>query len=406
MNSISWRAFCVLAGSVLYGAVQAQSVPSLGAAVEAAWQRAVQAREADGRIDMARAGQAAAKSLWAAPPALELSHYDDRLQHNAGRRESEIGLAWPLWLPGQRSARGDVAQADMRLAELARNAARLRIAGEVREAAWALSAREAELALAGAQVQGLQALADDVERRVRAGDLARADALAVQADLLAASAALAQARQHREAARAEWLVLTGIEPLADAGEPNVGDSRPGSDFSAHPEIALAALATERARSNVDLVRLSKRDPPELIARYRQEAPGSGSAVQNSIGIAVRIPFGTDDRNLPLEAAALSAFDVARTAQKRLGERVESAIAAAGTAMLAAETRLIAEQSRLALLRERARLIDKSFRAGETPLPELLRALNAETQAEGSVARQQAELGLSRARLQQSLGIQP
>lgn len=406
MNSISWRAFCVLAGSVLYGAVQAQSVPSLGAAVEAAWQRAVQAREADGRIDMARAGQAAAKSLWAAPPALELSHYDDRLQHNAGRRESEIGLAWPLWLPGQRSARGDVAQADMRLAELARNAARLRIAGEVREAAWALSAREAELALAGAQVQGLQALADDVERRVRAGDLARADALAVQADLLAASAALAQARQHREAARAEWLVLTGIEPLADAGEPNAGDSRPGSDFSAHPEIALAALATERARSNVDLVRLSKRDPPELIARYRQEAPGSGSAVQNSIGIAVRIPFGTDDRNLPLEAAALSAFDVARTAQKRLGERVESAIAAAGTAMLAAETRLIAEQSRLALLRERARLIDKSFRAGETPLPELLRALNAETQAEGSVARQQAELGLSRARLQQSLGIQP
>ena len=60
----------------------------------------------------------------------------------------------------------------------------------------------------------------------------------------------------------------------------------------------------------------------------------------------------------------------------------------------------------AWLRERATLIDKSFRAGETPLPELLRALNTAAQAESAVARQTAALGLARARLQQSLGILP
>lgn len=406
MNSISWRAFCVLAGSVLYGAGHAQSVPSLADAVESAWQRAAAAKAADGRIAEARAGRSAAESLWAAPPALELSHYDDRLLHNAGRRESEIGLAWPLWLPGQRSARGELAQADLRLADLSREAAKLRVAGEVREAAWNLAAREAELAVAQAQAQGLQALADDVDRRVRAGDLARADALAVHAELLAAHATLALARQHREAARTGWFVLTGIEPLADAAEAHAGASNPGGDAAEHPEITLAALAVERARSNLDLVQVSKRDPPELIARYRQEAPGNGMAAQNSVGIAVRFPFGTDGRNLPREAAAISEFDVARTLQQRLGERVESAIASARTALLAAEAGLVAEQSRLALLRERGQLIDKSFRAGETPLPELLRALAAITQAEGSVARQQAELGLSRARLNQSLGILP
>ena len=68
--------------------------------------------------------------------------------------------------------------------------------------------------------------------------------------------------------------------------------------------------------------------------------------------------------------------------------------------------LEAERQRSALLRERATLIDRSFKAGETPLPELLRALAAATQADTSFARQQVAVGLARARLQQSLGILP
>ena len=52
------------------------------------------------------------------------------------------------------------------------------------------------------------------------------------------------------------------------------------------------------------------------------------------------------------------------------------------------------------------MIDKSFRAGESALPDLLRALAAAAQADGAVARQTAALGLARARLQQTLGLLP
>ncbi len=64
----------------------------------------------------------------------------------------------------------------------------MRLAGELREAAWQIAAANAELAQTDTQAQGLNQLADDVERRVRAGDLARADALAAQAEHLAATA--------------------------------------------------------------------------------------------------------------------------------------------------------------------------------------------------------------------------
>ena len=74
-------------------------------AVEAAWQRAVSARETDAQSARARADQVAASSLSAGPPAFEMTHLNDRAHSNAGRRETEVGIAWPLWLPGQRDAR-------------------------------------------------------------------------------------------------------------------------------------------------------------------------------------------------------------------------------------------------------------------------------------------------------------
>jgi outer membrane protein TolC len=157
---------------------------------------------------------------------------------------------------------------------------------------------------------------------------------------------------------------------------------------------------------VELMRHSRRDPPELTVGVRQDKPGRAEASQGSLVVGLRLPFGTDDRSRPLEAAALAELDVAETHEQRLRERLNSDIAAARDAQRAAEAQLEAETARARLLRERATLIDKSFRAGETPLADQLRALAAAGQADGAVARQTASLGLARARLQQALGVLP
>ena len=151
---------------------------------------------------------------------------------------------------------------------------------------------------------------------------------------------------------------------------------------------------------------SRRDPPELLLRYREESPGTGQTTQRSIGIGVRIPFGTDGRNAPLQAAALGELDVAETTELRLRERQEADLGLARSAMRNAARQLEDARDRAALLRERTQLIAKSFQAGEAPLPELLRAANAAAQADAALARQQAALGLSQAQLQQTLGLLP
>jgi outer membrane protein TolC len=373
--------------------------------MDAAWQRAVAARESDGQRRRAEADRAAAGSFWAAPPSMELIYRDDRLQSNAGMRETAIGLTVPLWLPSQRSARAGTADAAAALALAAEQAGRLRLAGELREAAWQIAAAQAELAQADTQAQGLKQLAGDVERRVRAGDLARADALAAQAEQLAAAALQSEVRQRLLAARARWTLLTGLAAAPELTVATGNDIVPGS-ATLHPDLQLASQSTELARQRVELMRRSRRDAPELTVGVRQDVPGRAEASQGSLVVGLRLPFGTDDRNRPLEAAALSELDVAQTLEQRLRERVDSDTAAARDALRAAQAQLDAETTRARLLRERAALIDKSFRAGETPLPDLLRALAAAAQADSAAARQTAALGLARARLQQTLGLLP
>lgn len=407
-------ASCVIAGSALASSGWAQDSPStarpapgtssLAHAVEKAWQRAVVAREAHGQRQRAEAEQSVASSLWAAPPSVELSHRTDRWQDNAGRRESEVALAWPLWLPGQRSARGAAAEAGVALADVVGDAARLRLAGDVREAAWAMVTHQRDLEQADAAVRSLQALADDVDRRVKAGDLARADALAARAELLGATAYQAELRQRQVAAETRWAGLTGTSALESPEEP--APPSEGDLTENHPELRAARQATEHARKRAELVRTSRLEPPELSLGYRQDEPGRGLPTQGSITIGLRVPFGTDDRNRPLQAAALAELDVAQTHEERLRERLIAEAGAARAALQAAQQQLALEKERTTMLRERADLIARSFRAGESALPDLLRATSAAAQADAALARQSAALGLARARLNQSLGILP
>jgi len=378
---------------------------TLSVALEAAWQRAVVARASAGQIRRAEADQAVADSLWAAPPALHFSHRDDQLQNNGGRRETELGVTLPLWLSGQRDARAGVADAATAQAQGGERAARLRLAGELRETAWQLNAVQAETAQIEAQVAALARLANDVERRVRAGELARADLLAAQAEHLAASALLTDARQRLRVALARWTLLTGLSavpeltltptPLAAEGSP-----------TPHPELLLASESTELAQRRVELMRRTRRDPPEVTVGVRRERDGRIEPAQGGVLVNLRLPFGNAARNRPLEAAAFAELDVAETQELRLRERLESDIASARDAERAAEVQLEAETVRARLLRERSTLIHKSFHVGEMSLPDLLRALAAAALAETTVARQTAALGLARARLQQALGVLP
>lgn len=367
-------------------------------AVDAAWQRAVSAAEADGGRERADARRSVAGSLLAGAPALELSH-------RAGQgdsRESEVATALPLALPGVRSARQAAGDADVALAEAQRRHTRWQISGQVREAMWAIEAARADEAQAKAHAATLDQVASDVERRVRAGDLARADHLAALSEALAAQALHREATLRLSDAQRQWTVLTGLPVPTSAVAAEHADSGP---IEFHPALQSATRALEQARRNADLVTATRRDPPELRVGLRQEADGPGSS-RTSAGIGVRIPFGADVRNRPRETEAWTAVNLAQRQADTARLRVDADLAQANAALDAAQARVQAEETRDALTRERGQLVRKAFDAGDMSLPDLLRALSAASAAQADLARARAALGLAQSRLAHAQGITP
>ncbi|MPT05143.1 MAG: TolC family protein [Delftia sp.] len=374
---------------------------TLSQAVDAAWQRTIDSQESSGQVRRAGAELEVARSFWSAAPTLEIGHRDDRLQSNRGAKETELGIALPLWRPGQRGARLDAAQADRDAAEASIAAGRLRTAGAVREAAWSIAIQRAELEVSKARQSALRSLSADVGRRVDAGELARADGLAARAEMLGAQAAVLAAEQQLQAATQEWSVLTGLTAIL---EPTLEPDVIGPEE--HPALRFARLHVEAAQRRLKAVSASSTASPELIARVRQDTSGRAEASSHSLGLAVRIPLGASKRNAPLVEAAMSELNVAEAAERQFKDRQQAALTTARLTEANAQRQLKDDRNRAALLSERAQLMERAFAAGEGALPETLRALSAAQDAAAAAKRQEAAVGLARAKVLQALGVTP
>lgn len=413
--TVPWLAARVVVGSALACAALAQpplassSAAAADAAVQitmaqaldAAWGRSLEAAESTGRQRRAQAEQAVAGSWLAAAPALDLSQRAG-MGSKSGGRETEVGVALPLWRPGQRQQNSQAAEAESAWAQAAEQAARWRLAAQLREQAARWRMAEVDASQAAQQRQMLDALSTDVDRRVKAGDLAPADALAARAELLAARAQDGEAEQAMLSQRAAWRLLTGLAALPMAEAFQAQEAVPDQ----HPEALLAEALVRRARQRVAQVQSQRAAPPELGLGLRQERPGMGQAPQNSLAVSLRLPFGSETHSRPQLAAALAEQDLALANQQRMREQLASELGLARSGLASISAQAAAEAQRAALLRERATLINQSFQAGESALPELLRALGAAAQAEAAATRQQATLTLAQARVQQAFGRLP
>ncbi len=85
-------------------------------------------------MDELDARREAAQAAFPEPPSVRIGNRNDRLNRNQGSNEWEAELALSLWLPGERARRAAVVAAQDDQYGSSLTAAKLRIAGEVREA--------------------------------------------------------------------------------------------------------------------------------------------------------------------------------------------------------------------------------------------------------------------------------
>lgn len=383
----------------------------LASALRQASARDPQFAQLSARLNQAQAGLDLAHNLTPGPAAVSLNHLSDRLQRDQGRREWEVELATPLWLPGQQGA--SQRQAEHALAELqARLALRqLELAGELRNSWWQLAQARAARELAQQRLQTATALEQTVQRRYQSGDVARVDAnlarterLSAQAEALEANAALLQAQQ-------AYSGLTGLPPPAALPpetaplQPPAGQAAPEAR-AGHPQWLALQSAVALANSRLALVDSSRRDAPELALRWTTQRSDAFSPSDQAIGIKLTVPLSSSDRVRQESAGARADLAQAERELALLGTQLDQALQRAQSELDTAQTQLELATTRRELTADNLKLAQRAFDLGEQDLPTLLRARSADHEAQAWLTRQRIAYQAAVSHLQQARGLLP
>lgn len=399
-----WLVACALA-SLASVSLHAQT---LAQALDQAWSRAPQASAFAAREAEAQARAEVASGVLPSPPSVSLSSLNDKFGSDQGRQEWEIELALPLWLPGQRSAREREAQSVAAEVAARRRALRLQLAGELRDAWWALAAARAAVSLAERRANTAAVLESDVQRRVKVGDLARVDGNLAQGERLAAQAEQLEVAGVLRTAEQGWRHLTdNAPPTTLAPEPPTPATETATVTPEdHPALASALAATRVAQAKLVVADATRRDAPELALRYYRERATYNDGQANAIGIKLTVPFSSGARTRQ-ESAGLRA-DVAQADGELAQAKLRLALDAerAGLDLEAARRQIGLARERRELGGDTLRLLEKSFALGESGLPALLLARAAAYEAEAVLARQQIAADAAQSRLNQALGVLP
>lgn len=398
-----------MGGAGLSGAQAPAGPGSLRQAFEAAWARQPEAATLQLRRDAAAAQGRVAQAWTPDAPALELSNRSDRWHDNQGVRELEAGVTVPLWLPGERDRSGALADAGARAVESRADAARLRVAEALREAHWAWQRSAVDVAVARDQQTAARRLADDVARRLKAGDLARSDQHQADGAVAAADAALAQAMAARTLAEQRWRAVVGpafTAPATDDTAPAMEPEPVAPSTEAHPalrDLQDRAAVADRAAA---LAALRTRANPELLLATTRERDSRGEPTLRTLTLGVRIPFGAGDRQAAVAATARAEATELDVERALAADRLVGEADAARAQVEAAKVQLAAAERRAQLAAESRGFFDRSFRLGETDLPTRLRIEAEAADAQRQAARSRIDLAAAISHWRQALGLLP
>jgi cobalt-zinc-cadmium efflux system outer membrane protein len=381
----------------LVGGVQAATLRD---ALDQAW--AVQTNQLSAREQQYTAQVVSSQAWTPQPPSLGLFNTTDQLNGNYGRREWEVGVAAPIWLPGQRDQAQAVANAEKNAFNGRSTLARLQLAGELRESWWDVRMAEVDFASANRQFDEAQALANDVTQRVKAGELAMLDENQTKIGIQQAKRQQELAKLELQRSRKAFALLSNGAELPEQVE-LLGTA---SALEQHPLLGSLQDAARSAQARLEQATGDTRDAPEVALSYTSERDVNEDPYRGRIKLGITIPFGSESRNQPRITAANADWIEAQTAGEMQRRRIADAISAAELELSQSQQLQDLAAEELALVKERTAWIAKGFRLGQFDLITHIRSQREQLDAQAQVERSEYALGRAISRFNQAAGVLP
>jgi len=382
----------------------AAAAPTLGEVIDTAMQRHPDRRLSDARQEVSEGYRRQADSWLGGDPALGLSWWSDEFNSDTGYRELEAGVTLPLWLPGQRANRRQLADELLVESEVLDRLLRWRVAGAVLEQFWKLRLAESELSLDRKHLESARTLEKSVARRVEAGELPRSELLMARQETLKREAMVQDARTALMHEQAAWTSLTGDAPLPApfAIEPSPLDHVDEQ----HPVLWLSNLAVTRAVARVKEARIRRRSNPTLSLYLKRDRGDAQTPYIDSLGAQVTVPFGSSTQNAPALAEARQELAQAEARMARTRRELNLKRQQAWQELQRAGEALALAQRRSELARKRMTMSQRAFELGETDLYLLLQAREQAIDAARELERSRIQHQRAAVRYNLAVGVSP
>jgi cobalt-zinc-cadmium efflux system outer membrane protein len=354
----------------------------------------------------AASGRAAQSRAWP-NPELELGVEEWPVSGSGGFSDAKqtIGLAQTLPFPGKKSLDRKAATAGVQLTEAELAVRRAELVRDVKAAFFRVLASERLVAVVGELTRLAQTSAETARKRVEAGATAYQEQLRAEVQLDQARAELAVFEDSLAAARRtlavrvglpgaeDWTVIGALAEQADAG---LIEADPEPILAAHPSVAGARAAVDRARW--ELGRARKEPYPDLTAAV---AGGRlGETDESIIEFRLSFPLPILDTKRGAIAEAQANVTIAEAQLEAVRQELQRALVdATRRYQMAADQVSRYRESILPKTDEALRLVQTGFAEGKFGFMDLLDTQR--TLAEARLAYQQSllELNLAQAELE-------
>ena len=344
-----------------------------------------------------------ANGILPAAPSIGLLNRNDAITSNRGEREWESELELPVWLPGQRTARETLARdAALGLSDT-RATLNLQVAGMVRNALWDIAMMSHQATLAKSRHLTSLALLNDVEKRVKAGDLPKTDVMLAQNEAYQAETFLLRAEAEVKHAQYRYKLLTGLSAIPEIfTEQQVKKSLNDN----HPALRDASKKILVADDERNLIKVERRENPTVSISARTQRGAFDNQTNETVGLKLRIPFETEAQSAPLVANAEMNYAKNQAEAQHLRFALEAAFHEAEHNLEVTTAELAITTKQHANAQESLRLAKKAFALGETDLVSLLRVQASAYEAERAMKQRQIQLQWDTAHYNQAAGEMP
>lgn len=295
----------------------------------------------------------------------------------------------PLWNLGQRDAEqriGEKAQLDSAMQTAA---TKWRVAGLIRAALWDISLQELRLEQAKIELTAAEQLANDVKRRVQAGDLAETDSLLVQTEVLKKRSFFTLAEAEMMHARKRYSSISQLTKIPANFHEVLTQQK--EIEQTHPALQAVNSQIERKQAELDALHLVGSGQSSVAVGINSDRPSHGDARSNnteSFNIGVNVPFGGEAHHAPQVAAMNVELNKLRAQRDQLVRELEQAHHEAEHNLQVNQAELVTSNELKTVSEKHLRMTQLSFSVGEIDLIDLLK-IQSQTQLAVLTAKERA-----------------